>query len=319
MPAPDRPRRPVILVQIENEYGAYGADKDYLAKLVQDERGIGITVPFTTVDQPQADDARQRQPARSCTRPARSARAPRERLATLREHQPTGPLMCSEFWDGWFDHWGGHHHTTDRGAAAADLDDLLAAGASVNFYMFHGGTNFGLTNGANDKGLYQPIVTSYDYDAPLDEAGDPTGEVLRLPRRAWRSTRTLTTPMSRRRRHRAPELAVSADRTVPLWDVRRRLGPLDRSRGPAAPPTTIGHFGVRALPDPDRRPGPGVLVFGEVRDRAQVFLDGRVSGVLARDHHDALALPADAAGRWRSSSRTRAGSTTDPASARPRG
>ena len=97
-----------------------------------------------------------------------------ERLATLREHQSTGPLMSMEFWDGWFDWWGGHHHTTEPSAAAAELEALLAAGASVNFYMFHGGTNFGLTAGANDKGRYRPITTSYDYHAPLDEAGDPT-------------------------------------------------------------------------------------------------------------------------------------------------
>ena len=82
--------------------------------------------------------------------------------------------MCAEFWDGWFDRWGGHHHTTGAADAAAELETLLAAGASVNIYMFHGGTNFGLTNGANDKGRYLPIVTSYDYDAPLDEAGHPT-------------------------------------------------------------------------------------------------------------------------------------------------
>ena len=84
--------------------------------------------------------------------------------------------MCMEFWDGWFDWWGEHHHTTDPTDAAAELETLLAAGASVNLYMFHGGTNFGLTNGANDKGRYHPIVTSYDYDAPLDEAGNPTAK-----------------------------------------------------------------------------------------------------------------------------------------------
>ena len=84
--------------------------------------------------------------------------------------------MCSEFWDGWFDSWGEHHHTTPAAASAADLDVLLAAGGSVNIYMFHGGTNFGFTNGANDKGVYRPIATSYDYDAPLDEAGRPTAK-----------------------------------------------------------------------------------------------------------------------------------------------
>ena len=101
-------------------------------------------------------------------------------IATLRRHQPTGPLMCSEFWDGWFDHWGEHHHTTPVEEAARELDALLTAGASVNIYMFHGGTNFGFTSGADDKGTYRPTITSYDYDAPLAEDGTPTEKYWRF-------------------------------------------------------------------------------------------------------------------------------------------
>ena len=134
---------------------------------------MGLTVPFTTVDQPQDDMlANGSLPELHKTGSFGSRSA--ERLETLRRHQPTGPLMCSEFWVGWFDHWGAHHHTTTVEQSANDLEVLLELGASVNIYMFHGGTNFGFTNGANDKGVYQPIVTSYDYDAPLDEAGNPT-------------------------------------------------------------------------------------------------------------------------------------------------
>src|SRR5690606_3921942 len=73
-----------------------------------------------------------------------------------------------------FDHWGEKHHTTTSADTAADLDRLLAAGASVNIYMVHGGTNFGLTAGANDSGRYLPMVTSYDYDSPITESGDLT-------------------------------------------------------------------------------------------------------------------------------------------------
>ena len=158
---------PVILVQIENEYGAYGADKAYLAELVRARRRHH-RAPHD--DRPaHAADARRRQPAGPAPDGSFGSRT-LERLETLREFQPTGPLMCMEFWCGWFDDWGSHHHTTDAAASAAELDALLAAGGSVNVYMFHGGTNFGLTNGANDKGRYAPITTSYDYDAPLDEA-----------------------------------------------------------------------------------------------------------------------------------------------------
>ena len=76
-------------------------------------------------------------------------------LAALRAQQPTGPLMCAEFWNGWFDYWGGTHAQRSAEDAAAALEEMLQAGASVNFYMFHGGTNFGFTNGANDKGTYR--------------------------------------------------------------------------------------------------------------------------------------------------------------------
>ena len=165
----------VVLVQIENEYGAYGSDKDYLESLVAVTREAGITVPLTTVDQPEPQMLRDGSIPGVHLTGSFGSRAS-ERLDTLREFQPTGPLMCMEFWDGWFDWWGDHHHTTDPTDAAAELESMLAAGASVNFYMFHGGTNFGLTNGANDRGRYHPIVTSYDYDAPLDEAGNPTAK-----------------------------------------------------------------------------------------------------------------------------------------------
>ena len=152
---------PVILVQVENEYGAYGDDKDYLAALVELNRAGGITVPLTTIDQP-TDQMLADGGLPGLHKTASFGSRATERLATLRRHQPTGPLMCAEFWNGWFDFWGAHHHTTGAAEAAAELDELLAAGASVNLYMFHGGTNFGFTNGANDKGVYQPTVTSYD-------------------------------------------------------------------------------------------------------------------------------------------------------------
>ena len=82
--------------------------------------------------------------------------------------------MCMEFWNGWFDTWGGEHHDRSPQDAAEVLDQMLSMGASVNFYMMHGGTNFGFWNGANIIEGYQPITSSYDYGAPLDEQGNPT-------------------------------------------------------------------------------------------------------------------------------------------------
>src|SRR5262249_29503120 len=143
------------------------------AELARITRAAGITVPLVTVEQPVPHMlAAGSLPGVHVTASFGSRSG--ERLATLREFQPTGPLMCMEFWDGRFADWGGHPHRPPAAATARELDAILAAGASVNVYMFHGGTNFGCTNGANDKGRYHPITTSYDYDAPLDEAGNPT-------------------------------------------------------------------------------------------------------------------------------------------------
>ena len=271
---------PVILVQIENEYGAYGNDKSYLQALVDLTRERGITVPFTTIDQPTDLDAGGLEGVhKTASFGSRSA----ERLATLREHQPTGPLMCAEFWNGWFDHWGAHHHITAVEQAAAELDELLASGASVNLYMFQGGTNFGFTSGANDKGVYQPTVTSYDYDAPLTESGDPGPkywafrDVIAKYAPVPDETPVVAAP--------APAFDVPLDRVVPLASVVDSLGEWSDHVGV---PTLdeIGHFRGFAQYRTRLARG-GVLAFDEIRDRAQFFLDGDPIGILSRDHHEA--------------------------------
>ena len=179
-----------------------------------------------------------------------------ERLAALRRHQPTGPLMCSEFWNGWFDSWGGHHHITDAAQTAADLDDLLAAGASVNLYMFHGGTNFGFTNGANDKGVYQPIVTSYDYDAPLDEAGNPTEKFWAFREVIARHAPVpAERPAARVACARAHSGADDHPSPFALWRTASATG-CRRMRSPRF--DALGHFGplaVYATPHRPRRTG----------------------------------------------------------------
>jgi beta-galactosidase len=278
---------PVLLVQVENEYGAFGDDKRYLRALAEHTRASGITVPLTTVDQPDMLEAGSLEGLHRTASFGSNAEA---RLAILRAHQPTGPLMCSEFWNGWFDHWGAHHHTTSAADAAAELDALLAAGASVNLYMFHGGTNFGLTSGANDKGVYQPLVTSYDYDAPLDEAGDPTPKY-----HAFRDVIA--------RYHKVPDSVPPPARPAPAFEAVLR-DPVRLLDAPDRWGTWEFHEDLPAFDDLTPMPRiallrttvsgdrPGVLTFGEVRDRATVFFDGAPIGTLLREHHDrALALP----------------------------
>jgi len=298
---------PIVLVQVENEYGAYGSDPVYLSKLEQMHRAIGLTVPFTSVDQPMGtmlEDGSLPSLHKTGSFGSRST----ARLERLREAQPTGPLMCSEFWDGWFDSWGEHHHTTSAAASASDLDDLLAAGASVNVYMFHGGTNFGFTNGANDKGVYRPIATSYDYDAPLDEAGRPTEKfhAFRAVIARYAPVPPLPASMEPGGSGHLPAAPGLEARVVPATDVAVRLDRVAslRSLLPAltdwsthdTPPTfdALGAASGFVLHRTEvDLPSGGVLTVGEeVRDRAIVSVDGTVVGVLEREHHDrAIALP----------------------------
>ena len=278
---------PVVLLQVENEYGAYGADHDYLRALTDLYRASGVTVPLTTVDQPVPGMLAAGTLPELLTTGSFGSRVP-ERLAALRAQQPTGPLMCSEFWCGWFDHWGAHHHVTDPASSADSLDALLAAGASVNIYMLHGGTNFGLTNGANDKGVYQPTVTSYDYDAPLDEAGRPTEKFW-----AFREVISRYAPVPPLERTAREPFVVPAP--APLV----RVGALDEVLGepvwhPADEVPTMDAAGIwrglaRYRVRIDAGEEPVVLGLAEVRDRAWISLDGVPVATLARESHERTA------------------------------
>jgi beta-galactosidase len=168
---------PLIAVQVENEYGSFGNDSVYLQHLQDGLRKRGIDVLLFTSDGP-TDEMLQYGTLPRVLKMANFGSRGKEAFDKLREYQPEGPLMCAEFWNGWFDHWGEKHHMRSAEDAAKALDEILSCGASVSLYMFHGGTNFGFMSGANAAPgpRYQATVTSYDYDSPLDEAGNPTAK-----------------------------------------------------------------------------------------------------------------------------------------------
>ena len=164
---------PVILMQVENEYGYYGDDGRYMETMRDIMLERGVEVPLITSDGPFEESL-------SCGTVAGAhptgnfGSRTRERFKVLEPYAKGGPLMCAEFWVGWFDHWGnGGHMTGDLEQSTKDLDDMLDLG-HVNIYMFEGGTNFGFMNGSNYYDELTPDVTSYDYDAVLTEAGDFT-------------------------------------------------------------------------------------------------------------------------------------------------
>lgn len=286
---------PIVLIQVENEYGAYGSDKNYLRELIAVNRRIGLNVPFTSVDQPEPEMLENGSLPELHKTGSFGSRA-KERLATLREHQPSGPLMCSEFWVGWFDHWGAHHHTTSAVTSAQDLSDLLELGASVNIYMFHGGTNFGFTNGANDKGVYKPTVTSYDYDSPLNEAGYPTEKYWAYREILSRFTALDPADVPEKERP-APALDVPLTQQQPLWKHFDQVAQWSSSYHPPAM-DQLGHFNGFALYRADvAYTGQAVLEIEQIRDRAQIFLNRQPVGTISREHHEAsIVLPASSSG-----------------------
>lgn len=163
----------IVMMQVENEYGSYGNDKKYLNWLKDRYIEYGATCLLCTSDGPSywmlkggaVDDI---------LATVNFGSNPEGAFEVLKQFRADQPLMCSEFWCGWFDHWGESRHERSADDVADNYDRLLKQGGNINFYMFHGGTNFGFMNGANHQEEYAPTVTSYDYFAPLSEAGDMT-------------------------------------------------------------------------------------------------------------------------------------------------
>ncbi|MEV5987530.1 beta-galactosidase family protein [Streptomyces sp. NPDC052051] len=279
---------PIVAVQVENEYGSYGNDADYLEHLKNGLIARGIDCLLFTSDGP-----RPRMLAGG-TLPGVLATVnfgshPEEAFAELAEFRPDTPLVCMEFWNGWFDHFGEAHHVRDVDDAAEALDGILAAGGSVNIYMGHGGTNFGWWAGANHTGKtladsgYLPTVTSYDYDAPIGEAGELTEKFHRFREVIGRYVPLPEGELPTRPRRVRPQ-SVAA---VPVAALRDSLDLLSTPlRRPAPEPIEkLGHHhGLVHYRHRVKGPGgPATLTVEGVRDLAQVFLDGRLVGVLERD------------------------------------
>ncbi len=164
----------IIMFQIENEYGYYGNDTAYLEFLRDTMREYGITVPFVTSDGPWNEPVFRSGLVEDALPTGNFGSAAEWQFGQMRKFiGEDKPLMCMEFWNGWFDAWGdSERHTTTPEKAGAELDELLKRG-SINFYMFEGGTNFGFMAGRNNENRTAD-VTSYDYDAPLTEDGQIT-------------------------------------------------------------------------------------------------------------------------------------------------
>ena len=269
---------PVIMMQVENEYGSYGDDKAYLAALRDGMIARGVDVPLVTSDGPEPD-------MMACGRvdgvfqTGNFGSHTKERFGFMAQ-RGIKPLMCMEFWCGWFDHWGnGGHSRTSAERCAAEFAQLLDMG-HVNIYMFHGGTSFGLMNGANDYDALTPDVTSYDYDAPLSEDGRIT-EKYRLFRQAveahtGRPVEQTELPAIPRRSYGEARLLAS----MPLLDAIHQLPPLHRVNPVSMErlDQDYGYILYSTVLENEQELRKIQLV--DAADRAQIMLDGRIIATL---------------------------------------
>lgn len=273
---------PIIMVQVENEYGSYGDDKTYLRHLGNSLRRNGIdTLLFTS-------DGEGGKTLLAGTLEGIHATVnfgfrPERAFGKLRKFQPQGPLMCTEFWDGWFDWWGFWHQKRGAARMARLYDRMLKMGASVNLYMWHGGTNFGFMNGANEfGGRYLPDVSSYDYDAPLTEAGELTKKyhALRKVISKYAPLPDLPLPPSK------PKLAIgplAVKEGISLWDALPALSRPVRKPNPESMESLDQNHGFILYRANLSGPQKGKLSIKGLHDRAQVFFNGKSLGVLNRN------------------------------------
>ena len=277
---------PVLMVQVENEYGSYGNDREYLQALKGFWDKAGIEVPLYTADgaTPYMLEAGSIPGAAIGLDPGTSEKD----FGQAARLERGVPVFCSELYPGWLTHWGEPWARVKPEEFLPDLRWLLDNGKSFSLYMFHGGTNFGFTAGANFSDVYQPDVTSYDYDAPLDEAGRPTPkyfairDLLARYQPAGTVLPDLPEPL--------PAITVPAitfDETASVFDNlpapihSPQPGPME-SYGQSAGlilyrTKLLGHRGGR-------------LVVTDLHDYATAFADGRYIGTIDRTKGELTAI-----------------------------
>ncbi|MBJ6122363.1 beta-galactosidase [Sphingomonas sp. BT553] len=270
---------PIVAVQLENEYGAFGDDKAYLKGLEATYRRAGLADGVLFTSNQAGDLAKGSLPHLPSVVNFGSGGAPNA-VAKLEAFRPDGVRMVGEYWAGWFDKWGEDHHETDGRKEAEELRFMLKRGYSVSLYMFHGGTTFGWMNGADSHtGTdYHPDTTSYDYDAPLDEAGNPRYKYALLASVIAEVTGKPPAP--------APAPSVAA--TFPVSPIRRSASLWDnlpdpiRARRPMTFEELDQNYGYVLYQVTLAKGKAGPLLLKRMHSYAQVYLDRKLVGTLDR-------------------------------------
>jgi beta-galactosidase len=273
---------PIILTQVENEYGSFGNDHEYMRQIHK----LLIDAGFTKSQLYTADGPEQVPDGSLPTLPVginfggEKIGDAEKAFATLKKYRPNGPFINSEYWAGWFDHWGSKHAHTNTEAQLANLKWMLEQGYSVSIYMFHGGTSFGWMNGANTDGKqsYEPDVTSYDYDSALDESGRPTPKYFAM-RDVIAKTTGVTPPA-------VPDVpaamsvpSITLPETASLWENL----PLAISSEQVESMEDIGQaYGWILYRTHLKADAAGELVLDELHSYAQVYVNKKLAGTIDR-------------------------------------
>ena len=287
---------PIIAVQVENEYGSFDVKEDRAAyldavrKIVVDA-GFGESLLYT------ADGGDEMQkgsiPGVFAAVDYGTGDAQRS-LDLLKKFAPAAPVYAAEYWDGWFDHWGEKHQVTDAARQEQEIRAAILKGYSINLYMVHGGTSFGWMNGANsgDQG-YQPDVSSYDYDAPLDESGRPRPKYFALRNMIRDVTHQEPPPVPESAAlTKLPPLRLTATRSVwaGLGEPVKAADPVPMEKLGQAYGYVLYRHVIGAS-----EAATGMLKVDGLHSYARVYLDRRLIGVIDRRlKQHSVSIPAKA-------------------------
>ncbi|XP_043854454.1 beta-galactosidase-1-like protein 2 [Dromiciops gliroides] len=275
---------PIIAVQVENEYGSYDKDPNYMPYIKMALLNRGIVELLMTSDNKDGLSGGYLEGVLATVNLKHVDSMIFNYLHSFQENKPT---MVTEYWTGWFDTWGGPHNIVDADDVVVTVSSIIQMGASLNLYMFHGGTNFGFMNGAQHFGEYRADVTSYDYDAVLTEAGDYTPKFFKL--REFFST-ILDNPLPHlpATQPKASYHAVKPSHYMSLWDALEHVGkPFEFEK-----PVNMENLSVNQgngqsygyiLYETSIYEGGTLFSKDHIRDRAQVFVNKMYIGHMDYD------------------------------------
>ena len=282
---------PIIMVQVENEYGSYGEDKPYVSEIRDCLRGIyGKELALFQCDW-SSNFEKNGLDDLTWTMNFGTGANINDQFRRLGELRPNAPKMCSEFWSGWFDKWGARHETRPAKDMVDGMDEMLSKGISFSLYMTHGGTSFGHWAGANSPG-FAPDVTSYDYDAPINEYGHTTEKYYEL--------REMMQKYSDKKLPAVPK-DVAPIITIPKFELKEFATLMTGMASNGKSETGA----IKTFEEMDM--GWGTMIYstqlpeittssvltGEFHDFAQVFIDGKYIGKIDRVKNEkSLTIPA---------------------------